>query len=184
MRRHPSSPDVGGLIVRKVLFIFGQLADSDIDWLAKTGRRLRLPAKTFLIREGVAVGTLYILLEGQLSVVQSHPAREVARLGAGEIVGEMSFVDARPPSATVVATSDVVVYAVSKPVLQEHIDCDVAFAARFYKAVATFLSDRIRKATQAESDPQSADELDDYVLDNLDRAGARFDDLSRRLLDG
>jgi CRP/FNR family cyclic AMP-dependent transcriptional regulator len=171
--------------MRKVLFIFGQLADSDIDWLAKAGRRQRLPANSVLIREGVSVGTLYILLEGQLSVVHGPSGREVARLGAGEIVGEMSFVDARAPSATVRAATDVVVYAVSKPVLQDHLDRDVAFAARFYKAVATFLSDRIRKATQAEQpDPRSADELDDSVLDNLDRAGARFDDLSRRLLDG
>jgi CRP/FNR family transcriptional regulator, cyclic AMP receptor protein len=173
-------------VMRKVLFIFGQLADSDVDWLAKAGRRQRLPAKSILIREGVAVGTLYVLLEGQLSVVHGASAREVARLGAGEIVGEMSFIDARPPSATVLAASDVVVYAISRPILQDHLDRDMAFAARFYKAVATFLSDRVRKATQAEQpgDAQSADELDDAVLDNLDRAGARFEDLSRRLLDG
>jgi CRP-like cAMP-binding protein len=171
--------------MRKVLFIFGQLADADIEWLAKAGRRQRLPAGSVLIREGVPVGALYIVLEGQLSVVQGASGREVARLGAGEIVGEMSFVDARPPSATVLAATDVVVYAIAKRLLQEHLDRDVAFAARFYKAVATFLSDRVRMATQAEeADPESVNELDDTVLDNLDRAGARFDDLSRRLLDG
>ena len=147
------------------------------------GRRQRLPAKTALIREGVPVGTLYILLEGQLTVVQGASAREVARLGAGEIVGEMSFIDARPPSASVTAATDVVVFAIAKQVLQGHLDRDVAFAARFYKAVATFLSDRVRKATQAPNDPGGADELDEAVLDNLERAGARFDDLGRRLLD-
>lgn len=169
--------------MRKVLFIFGQLADTDIDWLAQAGRRQRLPARTLLIREGVQVETLYILLEGQLAVVQGSSEREVARLGAGEIVGEMSFVDARPPSATVRAATDVVVYAISKQLLQWHLEHNVAFAARFYKAVATFLSDRIRKATQA-ADDKAVDELDDSVLDNLERAGARFDDLSRQLLDG
>ena len=30
----------------------------------------------------------------------------------------------------------------------------------------------------------SAEELDDNVLDNVDRAGARFDALGRQLLDG
>jgi CRP/FNR family cyclic AMP-dependent transcriptional regulator len=172
-----------GAVMRKVLFIFGQLSDSDVDWLAKAGRRQRLPAKSVLIREGVPVGTLYILLEGQLSVL--HGGGTVARLGAGEMVGEMSFIDARLPSATVSAQSDVVVYAISKSVLQDRLGQDPAFAARFYKAVATFLSDRLRKATEAEhGDPKSVDELDDQVLDNIDRAGARFDDLSRRLLDG
>jgi CRP/FNR family transcriptional regulator, cyclic AMP receptor protein len=67
--------------------------------------------------------------------------------------------------------------------LQWHLEHNVAFAARFYKAVATFLSDRIRNATQA-ADDKEADELDDSVLDNLERAGSRFDDLSRQLLDG
>jgi CRP/FNR family cyclic AMP-dependent transcriptional regulator len=170
-------------VMRKILFIFGQFADSDIDWLAKAGRRQRLSAKTVLIREGVPVGTLYILLEGQLSVMRG--GKTVASVGAGEMVGEMSFIDARPPSATVLAESNVVVYAIAKSVLQDRLGQDPAFAARFYKAVATFLSDRVRKATESqEADPKTIGELDDQVLDNLDRAGARFDDLSRRLLDG
>ncbi len=168
--------------MRKVLVIFGQLSDTDIDWLAEVGQRQRLRAKSILIREGVPVETLYILLDGELSVTRG--TREVARLGVGEIVGEMSFIDARPPSATVLAASDVVVCAIPKSILQDHLAANVAFAARFYKAVATFLSDRVRKATQAEEgDPKSVGELDDSVLDNLDMAGTRFNDLSRRLLD-
>jgi len=167
--------------MRKVLFIFGQLADVDVEWLARAGRRQRLPVGSFLIREGVPVDTLYILLEGQVSV--SAAGREVARLGAGEIVGEMSFIEKRPPSATVSTWTDVVVCAIAKDALQERLDMDVAFAARFYKAVATLLSDRLRQATHAQTDPRAADELDEWVLDNVDRAGARFDELGRRLLD-
>ena len=44
---------------------------------------------------------------------------------------------------------------------------------RFYRALATFLSDRVRQATlDEEADPESVHELDDSVLDNLERAGA------------
>jgi CRP-like cAMP-binding protein len=163
--------------MRKVLFIFGQLTDADVEWMAKQGRRRRVPANTVVIQDGQPVDTVYIVLSGELSVVQGK--NEIARLGAGEIAGEMSFVDARPPSATVRAATDSVVYAVSKRKLQEGLDQNVAFAARFYKAVATFLSDRVRMAT----DPDYDAELDDAVLDNLDRAGARFAALSRQLLD-
>lgn len=166
--------------MRKVLFIFGQLSDSDVEWLAKNGRRKRMKKGSVLITEGVAVETFYILIDGELIVKQGKPAREIARLGSGEIAGEMSFVDARPPSATVTAASDVVVYAISTANLGAALTQNVAFAARFYKAVATFLSDRLRKAT----DPNDDDELDDSVLDNVDRAGARFNSLSRSLLDG
>ena len=172
--------------MRKVLFIFGQLTDTDVDWLAKHGRRRRLPAGSTLIHAQVSVDTLYIVLEGQLSVRQRSTGKEIARLGAGEIVGEMSFVDARPPSATVASATDVVVYAISKDQLQDHLDRDVAFAARFYKAVATFLSDRVRQATALDEGdpPESVGELDASVLDNLDRAGARFAGFGRQLLDG
>jgi CRP/FNR family transcriptional regulator, cyclic AMP receptor protein len=165
--------------MRKVLFIFGQLSDSDVEWLAKNGRRRRLPKSSVLIHQGVRVETFYILIEGEVVVSQGKPPREVARLGGGEIAGEMSFVDARPPSATVTALTDVVVYAIPTEKLGAALVENVAFAARFYKAVATFLSDRLRKAT----DPDYDDELDDSVLDNIDRAGARFNALSRSLLD-
>jgi CRP-like cAMP-binding protein len=170
--------------MRKVLFIFGQLTDTDIEWLAKVGRRVRLPAETVLIHEGVSVETLYIVLEGQLVVVQGAKSREIARLGVGEIVGEMSFIDARPPSATVRAASAVVVCAIPRRQLASGLADNVAFAARFYKAVATFLSDRVRQATAGADGPEAEGELDDSVLDNVDRAGARFDALARLLLDG
>lgn len=170
--------------MRKVLFIFGQLRDTDVEWLAKNGRRKRLPSGTLLINEGVSVDTLYIVLEGQLSVVQGKAKREIARLGVGELVGEMSFIEERPPNATVRAATDVVVYAIGKQHLQLHLAQDEGFGARFYRAVAIFLSDRVRKMTGDEGDAGSEDELDDSVLDNVDRAGARFDGFGRQLLDG
>ena len=151
--------------MRKVLFIFGQLTDMDVEWLAKNGRRRRLSAKSVLIEQGVPVDTLYLVLEGELAVIQSK--REIARLGAGEIVGEMSFIDKRPPSATVSAATDVVVFAIAKVRLEQRLEQDVGFAARFYKSVATFLSDRVRKATA----PRQGQEADD--ADELDDSGAR-----------
>ena len=166
--------------MRKVLFIFGQLTDGDVEWLAKHGRRRRVARSTVLIHQGVPVDTLYIVLDGELSVLQGAREREIARLGAGEIAGEMSFVDARTPSATVTARVDSVVYAIPRRTIGDELEKNHAFAARFYKAVATFLSDRVRKAT----DPDHDDELDDSVLDNVDRAGARFNMLSRQVQDG
>jgi CRP-like cAMP-binding protein len=169
--------------MRKVLFIFGQLSDNDVLWLARTGRRRRVGKGAVLIREGVPVDTLYIVLEGELDVAVGADRRRVARLLPGEVVGEMSFIDARPPSATVSAATDAVVFTIGKPLLQQGLVNDAAFAARFYKAIATFLSDRVREATGGGDDPKAKDEVDDNVLDNLDRAGARFGELGRQLLD-
>lgn len=48
---------------------------------------------------------IYIVLQGEMTVSVAGRG-QIARLGSGEIVGEISFVDARPPSATVVALGD------------------------------------------------------------------------------
>jgi CRP-like cAMP-binding protein len=171
--------------MRKVLFVFGQLTDQDVIWLAGVGRRRRLARGAILIQEAVPVDTLYIVLEGKLEVLAGPQHRGVAQLLPGEMVGEMSFIDARPPSATVRAAGDAVVYAVAKTRLQEALAQDAAFAARFYKAIATFLSDRVRQATAVAAGTPAAqrDELDENVLDNVDRAGARFAELGRQLRD-
>lgn len=168
--------------MRKILFIFGQLTDTDVAWLARAGRRQRVAAGSVLIREGIPVERLYIVLQGELLVSQGPSAREVARLGTGEVVGEMSFIDQKPPSATVSAAGEAVVYSVPKLLLLAQLEADPPFAARFYKAVATFLSDRVRQALG----PQNGDaegELDGSVLDTLTRAGERFDSFCKQLLD-
>lgn len=161
--------------MRKVLFIFGPLTDADVEWMAVHGKRRRVAKGTVLITQGVAVETLYIVLQGEMAVLSGTGKKEIARLGQGEMAGEMSFVDARPPSATVTAREDSVVFAIERAVLGDALERNTGFGARFYKSVAMFLSDRVRHAT----DPSYDDELDENVLDNIDRAGARFNMLSK-----
>ena len=48
---------------------------------------------------------------------------------------------------------------------------DTGFAARFYHALAIFLSDRLRSAT---AEGAADDELDEGLLDTLHQAGDRF----------
>lgn len=76
---------------------------------ARLGGQALPAADGVLIEQGVPVDAVFILLEGKLAVSfkpKRDPEREIAGLNAGEIVEEMSFVDARPPSATVRAVED------------------------------------------------------------------------------
>ena len=82
--------------MRKVLYILGQLTDSDVEWLAYSGKRLKVPKGTEVIRFGVSLSQIFIVLDGELSV-QTNKGFELARVSAGEILGEMSMVDSRPP---------------------------------------------------------------------------------------
>ena len=173
--------------MRKVLFIFGELSDNDVDWMMAAGKREQIPPGAVLIQEGKPVEALYIVLEGLLRVsVESAGSRELARLGSGEIIGEMSFVDARPPSATVKALENSTVLSIPRSQLAAKLEREPDFAARFYRALAIFLSSRLREMDKAQSaagqyDP---DELDPNVLDMLHLAGSRFDRMLKRLMTG
>lgn len=179
--------------MRKVLYLFGQLSDGDIEWLTGRGQARQVATGEVIIHQGVPVDALFILLRGRLSVsLPSLGNREIARLNAGEVVGEMSFVDARPPSATVTALEDSVVFAVPKISLSSHLDRDLGFAARFYKALAIYLSTTVRERHQMlgygedvdvlDEDLDDPDELDPVVLDAVALAGDRFDRLVKKVL--
>jgi CRP/FNR family transcriptional regulator, cyclic AMP receptor protein len=184
--------------MRKVLFLFGQLNDDDVEWMLTAGSRRFLPAGSTLIEQGVPVDAVFILLEGKLAVwlkPRRGPERELARLNAGEIVGEMSFVDARPPSATVRALEDATVFAISKAVLSAKLQTDQGFAARFYRALAIYLSTTVRERHRAlggagtgtgnaveEEEEDEGDELDPNVLDGVYLAGERFDRMVKRVM--
>jgi hypothetical protein len=103
----------------------------------------------------------------------------------------MSLVDGRPPSATVRARDDALVLAIPCERLKAKLQEDSGFAARFYKAIAIFLSDRLRgKLEMLGGEPQprldedafDADELDPALMDSLYLAGQRFDRMLKRLV--
>lgn len=171
--------------MRKVLFILGQLSDTDVDWLARHGRREVQPQGRLLIRAGLPLEHLYIVLEGQLSVLAGD-GRTMARVGAGDILGEVAFVEVGKATATVRIDEQARVLALPVALLRRKLDDDLPFAARFYRALALCLADHLsntmRHAGLAEDGAgDGVDELGAAVLDNLHLAGARFDRILKQL---
>ncbi len=174
--------------MRKVLYILGQLSDSDVDWLARSGKRVKHAKGAELIKFGVGLGQLFFILDGEVSIC-TNKGFELARVGSGEILGEMSLVDSRPPSASAVVVSDAYVLTLEKSVLLEKLENDTGFASRFYRAIAVFLSERMRSTVgkmgygdDAPEEEIDGDELDSNVLDNVHLAGARFERLLQQLM--
>lgn len=175
--------------MRKALIILGQLDDGDVEWLATHGTQRRLADGEVIVQEGRPLDALFFTLGGWL-LVTLRDGQEIARLGAGEVVGEIAFVDSALPSATVAARGEAVVLALDKKLLQQRLQADPGFAARFYRALAIFLADRLRATTRRlgygksgdlESEGLLQDELDAGILDTLHQAGDRFHRLLRRL---
>jgi CRP/FNR family cyclic AMP-dependent transcriptional regulator len=175
--------------MRKALFLLGILNDSDLDWMIEVGTKRQVAAGSTLIREKQPVDAVFLVIDGLFAVRTAHTGTtDVARLRSGEFVGEMSFVDARPPSASVVSLEASVVLSIPRPALETKLQQDVAFAARFYRSLAVFLSDRLRTTVgrlgYGGDEPNRApgdEEMDPATLDALSLAGARFDWLQRRL---
>jgi CRP/FNR family cyclic AMP-dependent transcriptional regulator len=181
------------VFLRKVLYILGQLSDTDVDWLANMGQRIQVVKGTELIKFGVEISNLYIVLEGELSI-QTNKGFELAKISSGEILGEMSLVDSRPPSASVLVLQDATLLELDKVVLQKKLDMDTGFSSRFYRSIAIFLSERMRSLvgqmgygdpsdeTSSDLGELDPDELDANVLDNVHLAGARFERLLAKLM--
>ncbi len=177
-------------VMKKVFFLLGELDDDDIDWMVATGRRDEVVAGTVLIQEGKPIDTLHILLEGTLSVsVAALEGKTIARLTSGAVVGEMSFADARPPSATVQAVENSLVLSIPRAYLIEKLQEDLGFASRFYRAIAIFMSTRLRGTVrylgyakdQLLSEDTGSEDLSPEITDNVPLAKARFDWLLRRM---
>src|ERR1700744_5279119 len=171
--------------MRKVFYILTRLSDEDVEWMSMVGRRQKREAGSVLIRQGEPVEALIFMLDGQVSVTVDGVG-EVARLGSGEILGEMSLVDESPPSATVTGVQPTQVLAVEKQRLVARLDSDAAFAARFYRAIAMFLSIRMRNTVQhfgyGNAPVSTEEELDLALLDTVHVAGSRFDRMIKDLL--
>ena len=164
--------------MRKVLYIFGFLTDGDIAWMARTGTRRRLADGEVVIREGTSAEALVLLLDGEF-VVTAESHGEIARLGIGEIVGEMSLVDTGPASATITARGESLALFLDFAILRDKLDRDEGFGARFYRALAVFLADRLRatrvaRAALRDAAALSQDELDLAIIDHIQAAGERF----------
>jgi len=177
--------------MRKVLFILSELADSDLEWMLRNGVKQTHRAGSVLIEEQRPLTVLYVLLDGRLSVrVGGAGGREVAQLQSGEVLGELSFLDSRPPSATVTAPEEVTVLSIPCTRLERKLREDNGFAARFYRALGIFLASRLRRTMQRfgyegrdglDEAVEHEDELDPELLQNVALAGARFDWMIKRL---
>jgi CRP-like cAMP-binding protein len=173
--------------MRKVLFILGDLSDSDIEWLARNGLHREVDEGEVLIREGHDISHVFVVLDG-LFAVQAANGQEIAVLQAGEVLGELSFLDSAPPNANVVAVESSRVLAIARTDLAEKLERDADFAAHFYRALGVFLASRLRHTMgrmgfgePGTPSEEEGVELDLSVLDNASIAAARFEHLLARL---
>ncbi|MEL6137191.1 MAG: cyclic nucleotide-binding domain-containing protein [Cyanobacteria bacterium J06628_6] len=173
---------------KRVQYVLGTLSDEDLDWLVAIGQRQSIPPKTNLIESGAPTDAIYLILEGQFAVMtDAHGGHPIAYLASGDVAGEISFMDAAPPSATVQAIEPSLVVSIPKNELASRLHYDICFAARFYEAMAVLLSVRLRATLKQVERPAMIPVEPDISRYNLEMAdkwelgNVRYDWLLRRL---
>ena len=170
--------------MRAVLYFLACLSDLDIKWFVSSGRSMSLESGEQLITAGEPISEVFFVMEGELSArIGPAATQEVNRMHFGEFVGEVSFLDSRPPSTTVVAVTPAKLLAVSRERIEAHLEEAPEFGARFFRGIGILLSNRIRGLLRQVDAREDADlfseevagELDPELLDSINLAGRRFE---------
>lgn len=79
------------------------LSDADLATVVRAGRHVHLPADWSLISEQTPADKAYLILEGEVSVRKG--GAEIARLGPGDVIGEVAIVSHTLRTASVVSVT-------------------------------------------------------------------------------
>ncbi len=171
----------------KALTILGELRDEDVAALVRLGEVLSVSAGQRLIKAGEPITAIYLVLDGEFRI-EARDGKIIAKVLTGEVLGEMSLVESVPPSVSVVTARPSRVLSIDQAALTQAIAHDDAFAARFYRAIAVFLSRRLRATvTQlgyGEENRFDPDEMEDDLLNVTGHGGERFRRLVQSLIGG
>ena len=92
--------------------LFQGLSKKDLRHISGLATRLEEPAGKILTKEGQQGYEFIIVLEGEVEV--RHGDEVIAKRGAGDYFGEIALLDNRPRTATVVATTPVVIEVIER----------------------------------------------------------------------
>lgn len=97
--------------------MFSALSEEETFEILRICRADRKPAGTVIFRQGNPGDSAFIIESGQIDVVIEENGRRdpIARLGAGDVLGELALIDPGPRSATAVVVADAVLYELPGP---------------------------------------------------------------------
>jgi extracellular factor (EF) 3-hydroxypalmitic acid methyl ester biosynthesis protein len=136
--------------MQEALRLFAALEPTSTDWILSAGVKRTIARDELIAIEGQELGALIFVLDGLFTVrLNGYGGAPLALLGPGELVGEISFLENLPATASVVASEDSRVLCVARADLEQRIQTDPTFAADVYRALGRVLSRRLRERSLA-----------------------------------
>jgi CRP/FNR family transcriptional regulator, cyclic AMP receptor protein len=134
--------------------LFSGLTQKELLALLESSEKCTFEAGETIVREGGTGAYLYVIIEGRVSVLKSvknkissseKSATELARLDSGNTFGEVSLVDHRERSASVIALENCVLLRLSES------ECwrDPPVSAKIYRNLARIMASRLRDMDEA-----------------------------------
>ncbi|MDP2340560.1 MAG: cyclic nucleotide-binding domain-containing protein [Deltaproteobacteria bacterium] len=128
--------------------IFGELAQNDMRELYRSFDDVSFADGGVIIEQGVPGPGLVVIIQGNVRVLRGDAMgiTELARLGSGSYVGELSLIDTAPTSARVVADGSVLALRISRDRFNQFLLNHETAAFRIFQLFARTLAERLRTA--------------------------------------
>lgn len=134
----------------RALNVFQHMKDDQIFRISRFVRLVKLDPGEFLFHDADRSMDFYVVLDGLLSVQKDTPfgPQILARLGAGEIIGEMNFIDRTERSSDALAIDPSTCAAFSFTALDQLMDEDKELAVSLHWAFWRSLTIKVRDANE------------------------------------
>jgi CRP-like cAMP-binding protein len=113
--------------------LFAHCSRTELEFIAREGDEVEMPAGKTLTREGRPGDTFYVLLEGEAEVTIGGKARRV--LKTGDFFGEISMVDRGLATATVVTRTGARLFVMSHAQFRDAIKGSDALMVKVLRAM-------------------------------------------------
>ena len=132
------------------VYLFADLSAGERATLAKIAQAMTVPAGFPIFRAGDPATALYLIEAGSVRVTviaSTGKPIEVAMLGSGSHFGEMALIDGAKRSASAETLEPTSMLRFDYDKITPLLDRSPATAAKVYRSMARFLSNRLRQTT-------------------------------------
>jgi CRP-like cAMP-binding protein len=128
--------------------ILGSFTDEELSDLFANATVRRLAPGSFLCQEGERDGQLYFLMNGEVAISKRDPdgqSQELARLGGGTLLGELSWIMDTPCSASMEVRQEASIIQLNGDTLNQQLQAHSPGAFKLSLALLKLLASRLMR---------------------------------------
>jgi CRP-like cAMP-binding protein len=132
-------------ILKKLVF-FRNLNTLELAKINTIAHRASFAGGEVIVEEGTKGGSMYLIKQGSVTV--SKAGNVLAKLGEGDPIGEIAFIDKGIRSATVTANESTILIEIPGDAFDKLLESNRDIAYKVFKSVTAVLCQRIRDANE------------------------------------